>query len=342
MSIKSIINACKIKSLFKKFQKKHPFDENAEFYSLKEGAPINQTNSYYITGHSKDGQSVIIRLGERGSGNNEVWFAYKDLLNNNYICAHQILENQSLIETTCLQAGKKWKVQYSGGILQDTKTPQNIWKSLKGIRIIPAVFDGEFTASSGIFDFRYSDARAAAKSLSSQNMDKNKIKRMLESIVYYEQAGKLQGYLNLGGKKTELDMMALRRRFFGERDLSGIKRHFAINALTENNQAVSVHFLDTSMGKFQLGYMTTESGNYSLESVTIDEIPRDIIPNAFKFLAKFVNGKKMVIKWEKETEFEFNYDDDNYKILESIARFDINGAKARGVIRLGYNILLNK
>jgi hypothetical protein len=338
MSIKSFLLAQKIK----KFQKKRPFDENAEFFSLAEGAPKNQTNSYYISGHSKDGQSVIIRLGERGSGDNEVWFAYRDLLNNNYICAHQILQDQSLIETSCLQAGKKWKIQYSGGIIQDNKTPQNIWKSLKGTRIIPTVFDGEFTATSDIYDFsKHSSARAIAKALSIQKNDKKKFEDLLNDLVYYEQAGSLQGSLNLGGKKTEIDMIAIRRRMFGERDMNNIKRHFSLNALTEKSQAVSIHFLDTSIGNFQLGYYTSEKGNISLDSVIIDEMPT-YIPHSFKLLAKFTNGKKLVIKCEKETEFEFNYDDDNYRITESVVRFDVNGAKARGVVRLGYNISLNK
>ncbi|HEY8419000.1 MAG TPA: hypothetical protein VIL03_00985 [Clostridia bacterium] len=337
MSFKSILLAQKIKN----FQKKRPFDENAEFYSLKEGASQNLTNSYYISGHSKDGQSIIIRLGERGTGNNEVWFAYHDLLDNNFICAHQILENQSLIETSCLQAGKKWKIQYSGGIIQDNKTPQNIWKNLKGTRIIPAVFDGEFTAVSDIYDFcKHSDARVIARALSSRKIDKKKIQDIL-NLVYYEQAGKLQGSLNLGGKKTEIDMTAIRRRMYGERDLNNIKRHFSLNILTEKGQTVSVHLLETVFGNFQIGYYTSDKGNISLDSVIIDEMPT-YIPNSFKLLASFTDDKKLVIKCEKETEFEFSYDDDNYRIIESIARFDINGAKARGIIRLGYNILLNK
>ncbi|HEY8423476.1 MAG TPA: hypothetical protein VIL23_01790 [Clostridia bacterium] len=345
MSLRSILMTYKINAFLKKYQKKKSFDENAsEFYSLPVDSSLNLVDSYYFTGHSKDGQSVIVRLGERSSGNNEVWFAYRDALDNDYICAHQILENQSLIEKTCLQAGKKWKIQYSGGVIPGNKTPVNIWKSLKGTRIIPTVFEGEFTAINDIYEYsKHSEPLTIAKALSLQEWNKNDFESFLNGLpIIYEQAGKIQGVFNFGGKKTEIDMLALRRRTSGVRDLSKIKRQLAFNILTENSQAISLHFIDSLAGNFQVGFITSNEGNVSLDSVNIDELPIDIIPNNFKFLAQFKNGKKLVIKCEKETEFEFSYDDDNYKIIESVTRFDINGTKARGIIRLGYNISLNR
>lgn len=342
MSISTIIKTQAIKTFLNK-QKKKPFDEKlSELYTLSDGAPNNQSNSYYFSGHSKDGQSIIVRLGQKGSGNNEVWFGYHDLLNNNFICAHQILQNQTLIETTCLQAGKKWKVQYSGGVIQGTKTPSNIWANLKGTRIIPTVFDGEFTATSNIFEYsKHIDSKAIAKSLAHQQWDKQTFQDFINSQqVYYEQAGRLQGELNLGGKKTEIDMPAIRNRAYGLRDLSHLKSHIAFHILTENDQTISFHLVYSEIGQLQVGFISYGDKNISLNSVNLDETLTDTIPNNFKFLAKFTDNKKLVIQCEKQTEFDFSYDDDGYKITQSIAKFDINGTKARGVIHFGNNMLL--
>jgi hypothetical protein len=345
MSIKTFLKTQAIKAFLNK-NKKKPFDENyAEFYTLSEDAPINYNNSYYFTGHSKDGQSIIIRLGERASGNNEIWFAYRDLLDNDFICAHQVLTNQTLIETACLQAGEKWKIQYSGGVLQGVRTPENLWNNLKGTRVIPAVFDGEFTASNKIFEFsKHINTKAVAKILAAQQLDMPKLISFFNNQqVFYEQAGRLQGVLNLGGKKTEIDMPAIRNRAYGIKDLSKIKKHIGFYILTENNQTISIHLIDCQIGQVQIGYKSSDGKTVCLDRIiSSDQIPiKDIIPISFEFLAKFLDGKKLVIKCQKETEFEFSYDDDGYIVLQSAAKFDINGAKARGIIHLGRNIALN-
>ncbi len=345
MPIKTFLKTQAIKALLNK-DKKKPFDESyAEFYTLSEDAPKNQNNSYYFSGHSKDGQSIIMRLGQRGSGNSEIWFAYRDLLDNNFICAHQILINQTLIETSCLQAGKKWKIQYSGGVLQGVKTPENIWSSLKGARIIPTVFDGEFTAGAKIFEFsKHINTKAVARTLAVQKLDMQKFINFFDNRqVFYEQAGRLQGVLNLGGKKTEIDMPAIRNRAYGLKDLKKIKRYIVFYILTENSQAISIHLIDCQIGKIQIGYKLSDAKTVCLDRViSPEQIPiKDIIPSRFVFLAKFLDGKKLVIKCQKETEFEFTYDDDGYTVLQSAAKFDINGIKARGIIHLGRNLTLS-
>ena len=343
MSFKTFIKMLFIKSSLDKNQGRKHYDENySELYKLDENADKSLQNSYYFSGHSSTGQSLVFRLGERNQSNSEIWFAYSDGIGNDYICAHQNAEHdQTMIDVSCVEPGKKWKIQFTGGITPGTKTPLNIWSNPKGIRIIPTVFDGEFTATQKIFDYsKDMDTRPIARALAQEKSSKPILEEISNNNqVYYEQSGILKGVLNLSGKKIEIDMPVIRNRSFGKRDWNNMDRHIHICALT-NNQTVNINMVGySSIKELQAGYIINNNKVVCLDSCTsMEEISTDgKISSKFEFLAKFMGGKKLVIKCEKQSVFEFPFDNGIYTIYEGTAKFDINGTKARGVIQFGYN-----
>jgi hypothetical protein len=344
MSLKAFVKTQILKLNFNKNRKKNIFDENhSELYKLNADAEKGCNNSYYFSGHSQNGQNIIIRLGERGQANSETWFAYSDLNGANYICAHQDAEkDQTMIAVSCIEPGKRWKIQYSGGITPGTITPQNIWRNPKGIRVIPTVFEGEFTASMPIFDFStHMDSKGFVSAIAHEKWSKKFFEQFSQNNqVYYEQQGRLKGVLNLSGKKTEIDMFSFRNHSFGKRDWNSMDRHIRLCALTENDQLLSINMVgNTLIKELQSGYIAYKDKTNCLDSCTsMKTIGIDgNIPNKFDIMAKFVDGRKTVIRCEKQSVFEFLLDNGNYTIFEGIARFDINGTKAYGIIEFGYN-----
>lgn len=343
MSLKTFIKGLIIKSSLQKNRKKNPFDEKySELYRLNEQAEKTSSNSYYFSGHASNGQSLVFRLGERGQSDSEIWLVYNDGIGNDYICVHQNAEHdQTMIDVSCVEVGRKWKIQFTGGITPGTKTPHNIWSNPKGIRIIPTVFDGEFTATQSIFDFsHHMDTRPITRALAQENCSKSALEEVSNNNqVHYEQSGRLKGVLNLSGKKIEIDMPAIRDRSYGKRDWNYIDRHIRICALTDN-QTVNICMVGhPSIKELQIGYIISNGKVVCLDSCTaMHKISADgKVPAKFEILAKFIGGRKLVIKCENQSVFEFPFDNGTYTIYEGIAKFDINGTKARGIIQFGYN-----
>ncbi|HEY8390485.1 MAG TPA: hypothetical protein VIL26_05995 [Clostridia bacterium] len=346
MTIQAFLKMQIIKKYLNKIKSKKHFDaDSSEQYKLDPKAEEKSHNSHYFSGHGINGQSLVFRLGEISNNDSEIWFAYSDGTGNNYICAHQKAESdQTVINITCIEPGKKWKIQFSGGIIQDTKTPLNIWSNPKGVRVIPAVFDGEFVADHDIFDFNTQmDVTPMARAITLMpKFPKQFLKELKENNnpVYYEQKGKIQGVLNISGKKIVIDLPAVRTHAYGKRDLNVQNRHIRIYAFTNNNQFININLLGHSQIKeLQSGYKIINDKIVCLDSCTsIQEIPSDgKVPARFEILASFLDGKKLVVKCEKECQFEFPFENGSYTVYEGLAKFDINGTRARGVIEFGYN-----
>lgn len=343
MSFKTLFDTLIIKSSLDKIKKKIFFDENkSELYKLSEQSDKTAHNSYYFSGHGSNGQSLVFRLGENGQSNSEIWFAYNDGVGNDYICAHQIAErDQTMIDVSCVEAGKKWKIQFSGGITSGTKTPLNIWSNPKGIRIIPTVFDGEFTATEKIFSYsKHVDTKPVARAFAQGKWSKSIIEKLFNNgQVYYEQFGRLKGVLNLSGKKVDIDMPAIRSHFYGTKELNLSDRYIRLCTLTDN-QTININMMKNQNIKgLQLGYIISNGQFVCLDSCTdlngfFDD---NKVPEKFEILAKFTDGRKLVIKFQKNSVFEFPLDNGTYMICEGIGKFEINGVKARGIIEFGYN-----
>lgn len=343
MLVKKWLKTFIMKSALKRQKEKIVFDQTfAENYKLKQDSDESLFNSNYFTAHGFNGQSLIMRLTEYGEDKSEIWFAYRDEAGNDYICVHQYTQSdQTLINMQCVDVSKKWALQYNGGIIQGTQSPDNVWQKLRGIKIIPIVFEGEFLAAGAIFDFNGDmDIRPISRAYANEKLNKKLFEQIkTKDTVHYEQSGKIKGFINLGNKKINIDLPAIRDRSFGKSDLSNTNYHIKILTMNEDGETISIDIVqNNSVKQLQTGYIISNGETICLDSVIgIDEKQIREVPTKLNFLANFADGRKLVVRGRTETVFEFGLKDGDYKIYEGIGVFDINGKKTRGIMEFGYN-----
>ena len=337
-------------------KKKTPFDEvYSELFQLPLDAGHDMNNSYYFSGHDQAGSSIFFRLGKRGGGANELWFALKDASGDIYFNKQQIFYNgnnanvnggtksDADASVTCIETGKKWAFNFRGKILKAILDENRA--AIGSGQEVDADFKGIFSATSSIFDFsRHMDTTPIARALAREKWSKSFIMHLKENHqTHYEQPGDLTGTLILNKKPKSIKMQAIRDHSFGKRDWDYMDRHIWIMALMETGETLNVNMVRyPAVNELQTGYFISK-GNISAPvcveyATSMDELECiGRVPEKFQLIARLSDGRTFHISCKKELEYIFPFDNGDYTIHEGIGSFSFNESKGRGIIEFGFN-----
>jgi len=342
MSISQKFKESIVKRSIEKSKRENPFDEiSAESFQLLPGAGIDQNNSYYFSSHDIEGNSLLFRLGIRGGGSYEVWFAIKENNGSVFVNRQQIFSGaQSPAAVECLKPGSKWKFSFNGKIAK-VFLDKNL-SAKPSDEDIETSFEGIFTASTPIFEFsRHMDSGPIARALAKEKWSRTFFAGIQENHqVHYEQQGQVSGKFTNGRQSRMINWAAMRDHSFGKRDWEYMDRHIWLMALLENGDALNVNMVRyPDVSELQTGYFISGGKTTCADRVTsMDEIEcSGHVPLSFKYLVRLVDGRAFTVTCEKELEYVFPFKGGAYTIFEGIGSFFIDGIKGRGILEFGFN-----
>jgi hypothetical protein len=342
MSISLKLKELIVKRSIEKRKKKNPFDEiSAESFQLPPEAGIDQNNSYYFSSHDIEGNSLLFRLGKRGGGSCEVWFALKENEGGIFVNDRQVFTSgQCPASVECLENGLKWKFSFNGTMakvsLDENLSANRQEKENEGS------FEGIFTASSPVFEFsRHMDSGPISRALAKEKWSRNFFASLAQNHqVHYEQQGQISGEFTNGSLSKQVNWPAMRDHSFGKRDWEYMDRHIWLMALLENGDALNVNMVRyPDINELQTGYFISGGKTICVDRVTsMDEIEcSGHVPLNFGYLVRLVNGQTFTVACKKELEYVFPFKDGAYTIFEGVGNFLIGGLKGRGILEFGFN-----
>jgi len=356
MNLKEKLKVSLITKSIDKRKRKNPFDESySELYQLPQDADYNMNNSYYFSCHDQEGNSLVFRLGKRGGGEHEVWFALKDASGGIYFNRWQVFHgsdkpveysessNNTSAVVTCIETGKKWGFSFKGK-MSKAILDENMAAMSSG-QDIDVAFEGVFSASNSIFEFsRHMDTAPIARALAREKWSKSFLTNLQENHqVHYEQLGDITGILTINEQSRNIEIQAIRDHSYGKRDWAYMDRHIWLMALMENGEALNVNMVRyPAVNELQTGYLLSK-GNKSApvctDSVTsMDELEcSGRVPKEFQYKARMSDGRTFYVSCKKELEYIFPFSNEVYTIHEGIGSFNYNGIKGRGIIEFGFN-----
>lgn len=342
MSISQKFKEFIVKRSIEKRKKKNPFDEiGAESFQLPLDAGVEQNNSYYFSSHSIEGNSLLFRLGKRGGGTCEVWFALKERDGSIFVNSRQVFPVEKCpAEVECLESGLKWKFSFTGKMTK-VSLDENLSASLPE-KEIETSFEGIFTASSSIFEFsRHMDSGPIARVLAKEKWSRDFFASLNQNHqVHYEQQGHISGEFKNGSISRSVNRPAMRDHSFGKRDWGYMDRHIWLMALLENGDAMNVNMVRyPDINELRTGYFISGGKTTCVDSVTsMDEIEcSGHVPLSFNYVVRLVDGRTFTVSCKKELEYVFPFKDGAYTIFEGVGNFLIDGIKGRGILEFGFN-----
>ena len=325
-----------IKHSIKKRNQKNPFDECfAENYRIPGDAGSDINNSYYFSAHHLDGESLFVRLGERGGGSeSEIWFAYRGKLGFFSSSVSLCSAEKSPLKVACLEVGKKWKISYSGKMKSMDSGDHE--------KEYDATFEGIFTASAPIFDFTFHlNPEVLARSFAEEKWSSAFFEEVQKNNqTHYEQQGFLQGKLTIGEREILLDSPAIRDHSFGKREWTYMDKHFWLMALDKEGNALNVSMVGyPAIRKLEVGNIFRNGKQQCvLQTRGLEgKVTKKGVPDKVAVCCLLESGEKLQIIAEKEAEVAYTFADEGYFLYEGIGTFSINGEKARGIMEFGFN-----
>ncbi len=321
-----------MRSVLDKRKKKNPFDIHfAEHYKLPEDADIYDINSYFFSCHDMQGRSLMLRHAARGGDVTEVWFAYRDEKGNEYINDKQYYDKEPpATSVKCIETDKKWLFSFEGEV-----------RDQKNDKLMDAKFEGTFDATRTLFEFsQHLDSRVLGGAIAKEKWTKDYFKALQkQNQVHYEQPGRLTGTIQIGRKKTMLELNAMRDHSYGRRDWNYMNNHFWLTCLFDDGTTFNANVVSVpAIRSLATGYI--EDGNEALglcrASVDVD-IKNYAVPEKFSYTGEFLNGETFKVDCELESVFVFPLDGGKYVIYEGVGTFNMNGKKGRGNLEFGFN-----
>ncbi len=295
--------------------------------------PENFNDSFYFTGHGRDGSYVITRLGLRSGGYTEIWFNCK-FPEAGTIGFKRRDETRGRgiafgpLEYEPIEAGKKWKITFRG--MADFA---GVEKEL--------FFEATFRAQTRVIDFRRdADHDSLARYLAKEKWSLGWFKKLRDlSQVHYEQGGTLSGSIQYDGRRESFELMGLRDHSFGIRDWKAMKRHLWMSALFEDGSCLNISLVSYAFLPFM------HSGYYAKgdEVVAVSEADDfSLVPQGDPV------GKSFVLNFslgEKKTAITCNLNDAvdytmmaSYQICEGVASFTWEDKSGAGICEIGVGL----
>lgn len=341
MGIKQGLKRALIRRVLKKRKGDGVFDElSSERFELPTDAGTDFNNSYYFCAHNTDGTSLLFRLGKRGGGTHEVWFAYYDRAGNAFVNLTQLYAAQeSPAAVKCIAPLKEWEFAFKGKLVRVSPDDDLIARPYGAE--LDAVFTGVFLCTENMYEFsrdtdvnNFASAIAAEKWVKGFNAELN-----TNHQTHIEQAGRVKGVLSADGAEYNIDSPGLRDHSYGRRDWDYMNRHVWLAAVCPGGRAVNTSWVSyPALKELKSGY---EVYNGAVKNVTgaapMDKLSNGGIPKRFEYFAELSDKTVLTNKCRVDIAFPFSFQDGAYIMYEGLADFEINGEKGRGTAEFGYN-----
>lgn len=329
-----------------KNRKNHPFDiEYSDRYELPVDAESRQNNShYFVFTDFNTGETLFLRSALRGGNDtDELWLMYRDRKGNVLLQEKDHIEKgeRSPVRVECVEPGKKMRFQYDGNVLPAISTPEGyiIDEEAQPQKL---TLDGEFTGTTIPFEFSCHMApKTMARAISREKFTKS-FQQTMKAIhqVHYEQAGRVTATIRTGDNEVLLtDLPAVRDHSFGKREWNYFDRYIWSIVLLENGD-----FIHTSMMRYpaisnlQAGFYISGEKTKSLYYATaMDDLPAiGTVPESFSLFVVYEDGERKQIFAKEDMRFPFFFDDD-YKVVEGVYEFNVDGIRGRGIAEFSFN-----
>ena len=317
-----------MKNMIAKKQKAQPFDfEAGEQFTLQQDDDATINNSYYFSAHSvKTKESLYVRLGIRNC-HSEVWFFYSNA-HDRYVLKNML--HQDRVPLKVFRTEKGWRIQYEGELTRGDG------------QAVSAEFDGEYTSNQAPVDF-FGDMPPVrmAKAMAGEKWTKAFFAEVQSNNqVHYEQTGRLLGTLKIDGEVHNIDLPCVRDHSFGKRDWNYMNNHLWLMAVNETSQLNFSMVSYPAMTLLEVGNFKAANKPmaYMLEaSYERSAIASGSIPESMTLTLALDNQHKIDVAVETTDEETYLFQNGDYRLIEGIAEFTIDGEKYRGILEVGFN-----
>ncbi len=329
--------------LLKYRNKKQNYDISyIETYRLPPNAPDHYNNSFYFTGHEKDGHRFLARLAFRGDNSVEVWFSLlipgKGLFNytkNVHIVKERIELSAGPLTFRCLEPAKKWSIIFTGEVESDTEKAD---LSFKGI----------FSSNMPIFNFSKDiNPLPLARSLSQEKWSRTLFKQLKAADqVHTEQCGQFEGQYSVNqSDPVKISMKAVRDHSFGPRDWGFMLHHMWFVVALEDGSFFNFSLVDYPILKnLATGFWMDSNGNIKARVISgpkTDELwqknEAESIPQELNFQVEMDNGAIVKVSYSFEHSITWSLSN-VYSITEGLANYTVNDIEGQGIAEFGTKI----
>lgn len=308
-------------------QKKQPFDyEAGEAFVLPADADATVNNSYYFSAHSVEGESLYCRLGLRAP-HSEVWFAY---CRDGRLYTHTPLLYKDKPPLSVSRTEEGWEVIFDGPLAAEDGSE------------IAATFRGLFTSQEAPVDFfSHMPPVRTAKAMAGEKWSREFFAEVQKNNqVHYEQTGRLRGHLTLGDEEREIDLPCVRDHSFGKRVWGYMNNHLWLMAVNNTSQLNFSMVSYPAMTLLEVGNFKPAEGEmcyllsaeYDRAAAVTGEVPREL-----SLTLRMTGGRVLTVTATCEFSTEYLFEGGDYRLLEGIGSFEINGVRYRGIIEVGVN-----
>lgn len=313
--------------MIQKKQAKKPFDyEAGENYRLPADADNTVNNSYYFSAHDPiSGISFYVRLGGRNC-HSEVWFYFADG-ENSYVLTEMLYKENAPLKVCRVEKG--WQVEYSGDALD--KSGKRVKVELKGL----------FVSSETAIDFfSHMPAVRTATAMAQEKWNKtffNEVQK--NNQVHYEQLGRFEFKIVIDGKPAEYALPCVRDHSFGKRDWNYMNNHLWLMAVSSNEQLNFSMVSYPAMSILEVGNFKAADKMKFIVKADYDRnvVAKGVNPDNLSLVLTLDDGATLEVKIEKTDEQTYLFQDGEYRLIEGIANFTINGKDFRGILEIGFN-----
>jgi len=308
-------------------QKKQPFDYAAgENFTINGDEDWTVNNSYYFSAHDPvTGESLYCRLGVR-SVHSEVWFCYSK---GDKVYVHEDMIYTSGSPLKVAKTCDKWGFSYSGVLNCNGES-------------VRAEFSGEFTASDEAVDFFcHMPAIRTATAMAGEKWNKTFFSEVRKNNqVHYEQYGRLTGTISLDGVTKQIDLPCTRDHSFGKRDWNYMNNHLWLMAVSDGWQINFSMVSYPAMSLIEVGNVKSPgmpmayilSADYDRRALLSGDAIEGI-----EVKLKLTDGRTISVKANTEHYKEYIFQGGEYRLIEGVGNFVVDGEKLRGNVEVGFN-----
>jgi hypothetical protein len=309
--------------------------EELERKHVEDSLPFTNDSSFFYGGDNS-GNAFICRMAFRGKNRKpEAWFDFF-LPGIGYVGLKGLPGEEKVgfqlgeLKWEPTQLGKKWLISYEGELVgNDNKKYQS--------RV-----ELEFSSDGLLYDFaQSSDKKLIAKAIASEKWNKTFFDKLKElSQTHYEQTGTLKGFVELDGKRTELNMVGLRDHSFGSRSWHTWDRHYWMSGVNEEGWAWTVTTIRYDfVGRLTAGFIISPNGETDaiIDCSGLEEISTSSVwPEKGIVNIKTRSGKMCSLEFQRKGHFPYLMDE-TYYMLEGIGNYHFNNSPGLGMIEFGFN-----
>lgn len=314
-------------------KRKHPFNERlCELFDLPADASRNINSSFFLGGHTVNGETITMRFGFRNGADCEIFVLYRHNGKLLYMESDHYAKEQFPAQAKCEVVGKRWIYSFDGNMVDKEGVSHQV------------KFELIFKARLPIYDFMQSAEKfeGMARAIAREKWNKKFFSQLSEiNSRHYEQTGHVDGWIDVDGRRSDISLMAARDRAVGHRKWDYMNNHIWLNCLTEKGEALTFAIVNyPAVKNLYSGYTDFQSDR----NATLTDY-HGLCYNhnggkgsdTIEVTTRWSNGKTLRIKATRDENVKCNFDNGAYFFQEGIGQFTINGVPARGNIEYGFN-----